>query len=111
MDLFSVSVNIPDEFADTLMSSLNEVITPVYPGYDMAFTILKVTGRWRPLEGSAPYDGKVGVITTAEETRIEFPLLEHDLKKVIKRIVEIHPYEEPAILITPMLDWKRFIDP
>jgi Uncharacterized protein conserved in bacteria len=111
MDLFSVSVNIPDEFADTLMSSLNEIITPVYPNYDMAFTILKVVGTWRPLEGSDPYDGDIGVITTAKETRIEFPVAENDLRKVIRRIVDIHPYEEPAILITPILDWKQFIDP
>jgi len=110
MDLFSISVNIPDEFADGLMSSLNEVITPVYPGYDMAFTILKVVGKWRPLEGSDPYEGKIGVITTAEETRIEFPVLEHDLGNVIRRIREMHPYEEPAIMVTPILDWKRFID-
>ena len=111
MELFSISVNVPDEFADALMSSLNEIITPVYPGYDMAFTILKVTGTWRPLEGSDPYNGEIGVITTAEETRIEFPVTEHDLRNVVKKIVEIHPYEEPAILITPILDWKKFIGP
>jgi Uncharacterized protein conserved in bacteria len=110
MDIFCVSVNIPDEFADILMSSLNEIIAPVYPNYDMTFTILKVMGTWRPLEGSKPYDGDIGVITTARETRIEFPVTEHDLPRVVGKIVDIHPYEEPAILITPMLDWKKFID-
>ena len=32
-----------------------------------------------------------------------------DLKKVIGKIAEVHPYEEPAVDVIPMIAWKEFI--
>lgn len=84
-------------------------MTQVYPGYDMVFSLADVTGMWRPLDGSDPYNGKIGSLTTAEEIRVEFAVREGDLKRVIESIVSVHPYEEPAIDIIPMIAWKSII--
>ncbi|MCL2317809.1 MAG: hypothetical protein FWC44_01960, partial [Methanomassiliicoccaceae archaeon] len=85
--------------------------TQIYPGYDRAFTIIRSQGTWRSLEGSHPYDGEVGKISVAEELRIEFAISAEDLTEVVQAIRDVHPYEEPAIDIVPMILWKDVIGP
>jgi hypothetical protein len=99
-DIFKISVNLPEEYLERIMDSVNSAMEPVYPGYDRAFSYSRVTGTWRPLEGSRPYKGTTGRIEISDEVRLEFVVRRKDLKKVMDAIVNIHPYEEPAIDIT-----------
>jgi hypothetical protein len=107
---YKICVCIPREYSNKLMNSITDVARPMYPGYDRVFLTAPVTGTWRTLEGSTPYNGTVGEITTAEEVRIEFAVHSADLKNVIEKIISIHPYEEPGIDIIPMIGWKDIID-
>lgn len=109
MDCYKVAVNVPSGTEQGFMDSVNEVLTPLYPGYDRCFCWWKVNGTWRPLEGSNPYRGRIGEIEVAEEVRIEFAVRAEDLGRVVSRIVEVHPYEEPAIDVVPMVPWKDVI--
>ncbi len=106
---YRVSVNIPAGTEQGFMDSVNEVLHPLYPGYDRCFCWWTVNGTWRPLEGSNPFRGRVGEIETAAEVRIEFAVREEDLQTVVARIAEIHPYEEPAIDVVPLISWKTLI--
>ena len=108
-DIFKIGVNIPAEFLQTLMDSINDNMESLYPLYDRTFNYWSVKGTWRPLPGSTPYNGSVGKIVLADEMRIEFTVKKKDLKKVIAIIRDVHPYEEPVIDIIPMIEWKRII--
>jgi hypothetical protein len=108
---YKISVTIPPEYKDIMMDAVNDSMRQIYPGYDRAFSITNSTGTWRPLEGSNPFIGKVGEISVEEEVRIEFAVASEDLKNVVLAIRKVHPYEEPAIDILPMLLWKDVIDP
>lgn len=108
-DAFKVVVYIPEEFSEDLMESINKIITPFYDGYDMCFSITKVTGTWRPLPGSDPYKGEVGKVEKAEELRIEFIVRKDEITSVLNIIRERHPYEEPAIDVIPCIGWKSLI--
>ncbi|MDO5853947.1 MAG: divalent cation tolerance protein CutA [Thermoplasmata archaeon] len=103
---YRIGVNIPVGTEESFMDSVNAVMHPLYPGYDRCFCWWTVNGTWRPLEGSSPFQGRVGEIERSQETRIEFAVLAEDLEAVVSRIVEIHPYEEPAIDIIPIIPWK-----
>jgi len=92
-----------------MMDAISASIRPTSPGYDSVFSIQRSTGTWRSLEGSNPYNGKVGDITVADEMTLSFDVFKWDLKNVIRAMVECHPYEEPAISITRLIDWKRFV--
>ena len=61
-------------------------------------------GRFRPLKGSKPFLGGEGVIEEVEEEKIEVVVREVDLKKVVAAVKKVHPYEEPAIHVLPMVD-------
>ncbi|MDO5862380.1 MAG: divalent cation tolerance protein CutA [Thermoplasmata archaeon] len=103
---YRIGVNIPVGTEQGFMDAVNEVMTPLYPGYDRCFCWWTVNGTWRCLEGSNPYQGKVGEIEESPETRIEFAIRAEDLERVVSRIAEIHPYEEPAIDVIPIIPWK-----
>ena len=108
--VYKICVYIPSEFADKLMDAIDEIVSPLYPGYRRTFSISDVTGTWKPMKGSHPYKGRPGKIVTAEEKKIEFIVKEADLKPVLKKIREIHPYEEPMIDVTPTYAWKSMLD-
>jgi len=108
-EVFKVSVNVPDEYLEKLMDSINSVMGPVYPGYDRTFSYSRVTGTWRPLKGSSPYKGTIGRIEVSEEIELNFVVKKKDLKNVIDTIVDIHPYEEPAIDVTKVFCRKDIV--
>ena len=107
---YKISVTIPPEYKDRLMDAVNDAMQQIYPGYDRAFSITNSIGTWRSLEGSDPFIGRVGEISVEDELRIEFAIVADDLKEVVMAIHRVHPYEEPAIDILPMILWKEVID-
>ena len=108
---YKISVAIPPEYKDELMDAVNDSMRQMYPGYDRAFSVTRTEGTWRSLEGSNPFIGRTGEISVEEEVRIDFVIDAEDLKKVVLAIRKVHPYEEPAIDILPMILWKDVIDP
>ncbi len=108
---YKISVAIPAEYKDELMDAVNGSMQQIYPGYDRVFSIARTEGTWRSLEGSDPFIGKAGEVSVEEELRIDFAVKAEDLKAVVRAIRSVHPYEEPAIDILPMMMWKDLIDP
>ena len=107
--IYKIAVNIPPDHLDVLMDEVNTSIDPVYPGYDRTFSYWKVTGTWRPLPGSDPYLGETGRIEVADEVRVEFAVREKDLRNAVEAVRRVHPYEEPAIDVIPMIGWKSIL--
>ena len=107
--VFKICVHVPDEMADEMMDAIDEIVTPVYPGYRRTFSVSDTTGTWKPMKGSHPYKGRPGKIETVKEKKIEFIVKEMDLRPVLKRIREIHPYEEPMIDVSPTYAWKSML--
>ncbi len=58
------------------------------------------TGRFVPGDGSEPYLGTAGVSSEAAEERIEAVCALAFVDRVVGRIRDVHPYEEPLIVIT-----------
>ena len=62
-------------------------------------------GRFRPLAGAAPFIGSVGLLEEVPEERIETEVAQDRLRAVLLAVRAAHPYEQPAIHVTPLLDW------
>ncbi|MDR1690637.1 MAG: hypothetical protein LBR42_02180 [Candidatus Methanoplasma sp.] len=106
---YKISVTVPADYKDRLMDAVNDSMQQLYPGYDRVFSVAKTEGTWRPLGGSNPFIGKAGEISVEEELRIDFAIKAEDLASVVRAIRDVHPYEEPAIDILPMVLWKDVI--
>lgn len=53
-------------------------------------------GQFRPLDGSAPFLGKPGVVEVVPEYRVEMVCEVRFIKDAVAALLEAHPYEEPA---------------
>jgi len=62
------------------------------------------TGRFRPLKGAKPFVGKEGELEEVEEERIEVICEYKELKFILHKLREVHPYEEPAIDVYPLMN-------
>lgn len=60
-------------------------------------------GRYKPLEGANPAIGDVGKYETVKEERIECVCERSKAKQVIEAMRKVHPYEEVAFDIYPLI--------
>jgi len=102
--LVKIAVFTPLSHSDVIRKTLAEAGAGHIGNYDFCSFSTRGTGRFRPLEGAKPAIGEVGKIEEVEEEKIEVICPAAILKKVLYELRKVHPYEEPAIDIYPMLD-------
>ena len=76
--------------------------------YSYCSTSTKCIGTFIPNDKSNPYIGKSNKLEYVEEEKLEVVCDINKVKRVIKKLREVHPYEEPAIDIIPLIDEKEF---
>lgn len=99
-----IEVYIPEEYIIKLRDELNRVNACRIGDYDNLLSITRVRGYWRPLEGTTPFNGKVGQINEGEECKIEIRCKREYIKDAIEVIKKYHPYEEPLYNIIPVVN-------
>ena len=70
---------------------------------ECAFSV-EGTGEFTPVEGANPTDGAVGTHFTGDEIRVEFVARAGDRRRIVEKLREVHPYEEPAFDVVQMED-------
>ncbi|MHC6179239.1 divalent cation tolerance protein CutA [Clostridium sp. JNZ X4-2] len=102
-EVFKVETFIPENYVDTLREGLNLIgALSIGGNYDNCMAVSKVTGYWRPLKGADPFLGNVGEVSRETECKVEFCCKSDFIKKAMRTIREIHPYEEPVINVIPL---------
>ncbi len=99
-----IVVFVPATHADKVREALAESGAGHIGNYDCCSFSVKGIGRFRGLEDSRPFIGKAGKIEEVEEERIETICPSEKLDEVLAAIKKVHPYEEPAIDIYPLLN-------
>lgn len=100
---YHVIVFVPVAHADAVRAALADHGAGQIGKYDSCSFSVRGTGRFRPLKGAHPSIGSVGELEEVEEERIEVLVREADLQKVVAAVRKVHPYEEPAIHVVPMI--------
>ncbi|HCI03310.1 MAG: divalent cation tolerance protein CutA [Candidatus Peribacteraceae bacterium] len=106
-ELYHVIVLAPVDCADAVRKALADAGAGHIGNYDSCSFSSKVTGRFRPLEGSDPAIGSEGKLEEVEEERIEVVVTSEKLNEVLSAVKDVHPYDEPAIHVLPMIDYKK----
>jgi hypothetical protein len=99
-----LEIFIPPEFVERLSEALHQVGAGRIGNYDHCMSVTKVTGTWRPLPESNPYLGQIGQLQSAEECKVEINCPWEAVPEALRRIKEVHPYEEPLIQVVPLLN-------
>ena len=87
---------IPEKSYEDVRNAIFNAGAGVIGSYDQCGFAVNGTGSFRAGETSNPCVGEKGKIHFEKELRFETVLYAHLKDKVIKALIETHPYEEPA---------------
>ncbi len=91
-----ITVTVPTENAEELRKAICDAGAGVIGNYTYCTSNTITKGTFIPNKQSNPYIGEKEKLETVCDVKI--------LKQVLKRLREVHPYEEPAINIIPLID-------
>lgn len=93
---------VPTTHAEQVRTALFEAGAGGIGGYDCCSYNISGTGTFRASEGCTPFCGEIGKLHHEEEIRIEMVYEKRIESKLIKTLIDIHPYEEPAYDCIPI---------
>ncbi len=96
-------VFVPETHADIVREAMGKAGAGIVGDYKYCSFSVKGTGRFIPLDTAHPFIGKVGNLEEVEEERIETVCYKKDLEKIIAAIKKVHPYEEVALDVYPLV--------
>lgn len=96
-------VFVPEPHADLVREAMGKAGAGLVGDYKYCSFSVKGIGRYIPLPTAHPYIGKIGKLEQVNEERIETVCYKKDLHKIIKAIKKVHPYEEVAIDVYPLV--------
>jgi dinuclear metal center YbgI/SA1388 family protein len=89
-------VFVPVNHADKVREAIFAAGSGHIGEYDMCSFNSEGTGTFRGSDSSKPFVGEKGMLHREAEIRIETILPAYLQEKVIRALIEVHPYEEPA---------------
>ena len=103
-----IIVTIPLENVEEVRNAICEVGAGVIGNYTHCSMSTKCIGTSKPNEDANPYIGTANKLEFIEEEKLEVVCDFKLVKKVLTKLREVHPYEEPAIDIIPLIDEDYF---
>ncbi len=103
-----IIVTIPIENVNEVRNAVCETGAGIIGNYTHCSMSTKCIGTFKPNDEANPYIGENNKMEFVEEEKLEVVCDVNNVKEVILKLREIHPYEEPAIDIIPLLDEENF---
>ncbi|MBN2665350.1 MAG: Nif3-like dinuclear metal center hexameric protein, partial [Bacteroidales bacterium] len=93
---------VPGDHLDRVRDAVFSAGAGLIGNYDRCGFVVSGTGSFRAGEGTNPFAGEKGQMHFENETRFETVLFSHTRDKVVKALLEAHPYEEVAYDLYPL---------
>lgn len=103
-----IIVTVPPENVDDVRNAMCDAGAGIIGNYTNCSMSTKCIGTFKPNDEANPYIGEKNKMEFVEEEKLEVVCDIKNVKKVITKLREIHPYEEPGIDIIPLLDEGSF---
>jgi len=103
--LVKIVVFVPVSHADRVREAMGEAGAGKLGNYSTCSFSSRGVGRFRPEVGARPAIGEVGKLEEVEEERIETICSQEILSRVVEAIKAVHPYEEVALDVFPLLSY------
>lgn len=103
-----IIVTIPLENVEEVRNAICEAGAGVIGNYTHCSMSTKCVGTFKPTDDANPYIGKRNNLEFVDEEKLEVVCDVKKVKKVISTLRKVHPYEEPAIDIIPLIEENYF---
>jgi dinuclear metal center YbgI/SA1388 family protein len=100
--LLKLVTYVPENHIEAVRSALFNAGAGVIGNYDQCSFINSGYGTFRGNEDSTPFVGKVGVLHSEPEVRLETIIPRHLTSKIVAALNAAHPYEEVALDLVPI---------
>ena len=87
---------VPDNYKEKVKHEMFKAGGGKIGNYDSCCFENQGIGQFRALVGSDPFIGKLNVLETVNEVRVEMSCEDHLFEAVIQALKDSHPYETPA---------------
>ncbi len=99
-----ISVTVPKNNIDEVRQAMCDSGAGIIGNYSFCSTTETCIGTFIPNNEANPYIGEKNKLEYVEEEKLEV-ICDIDIaKEVIKKLRKVHPYEEPAIDIIPLIN-------
>lgn len=106
--LLKLVVFVPTAHAENVRNALFNAGAGNIGNYDLCSFNVEGEGSFRATEGCNPYSGEIGDLHFEKETKIEMILPVFRKAIIIRTLLSIHPYEEPAFDFYPLVNtWNQ----
>lgn len=99
-----IIVTVPVENSEEVRNAICDEGAGIIGNYTYCTISTKCIGTFKPSDNANPYIGENNKLEFVEEEKLEARCDINIVKKVLKRLREVHPYEEPAIDVIPLID-------
>lgn len=99
-----IIVTVPVENSEEVRKAICDEGAGIIGEYADCTISTKCIGTFKPLDNANPYIGEKNKLEFVEEEKLEVRCDVRIVKRVLKRLREVHPYEEPAIDIIPLIE-------
>lgn len=99
-----IVVNIPEDYLEVVRSAILDAGAGVIGNYTHCSNVSKIIGTFKPNKNAMPFLGEVDKMEYVKEEKLEVQCNINEVKMILKKIREVHPYEEPGIDIIPLID-------
>ena len=102
-ELVKLVVFVPQSHANAVRQAMGDAGAGKIGNYSHCSFSASGIGRFKPMEGAHPVIGDVGKFEVVEEERVECVCERSKAKAVLAAIRNVHPYEEVAFDIYPLI--------
>ena len=104
-----IFVTVPCDNTNDIRNAVCKAGAGVIGEYSYCTTCVKSKGTFMPNDNAKPYIGENNKLEFVDEDKLEFICDIKNTKHVISELRKVHPYEEPAIDIVPLIDEKNLV--
>lgn len=104
-----IIVTVPIDNVEQVRNAMCEAGAGVIGNYTYCSMSTKCIGTFKPNDKANPFIGKNNNLEFVEEEKLEVICNIDNVKNVVSKLRESHPYEEPAIDIVPLLNEENII--
>ena len=98
-----IIVTVPSENVQEVRDAMCNEGAGVIGNYTYCSMLTKCIGIFKPSDKANPYIGEKNKLEFVEEEKLEVVCDINIVKRVLKKLREVHPYEEPGIDIIPLI--------
>jgi len=99
-----IFITIPSNYTEKVRNAVCNAGAWIIGEYSFCSTCVKSIGTFMPNDKANPYIWEKNKLEFVDEDKLEFICDVQKAKHVISELRKVHPYEEPAIDIVPLID-------